>query len=254
MKDWFKRLFSSEQKTPTGEVAIPASVQPFLRTCWTPMTSPEEGSAHGSKFCGAALIPRGQSWPVCGNCSQPLHLFVQLRSSDLPPDADAFGEGILQFFYCTSSEPPCEVDAEAWAPFGKSSLARILPLSAAASAEPGRAPDGAFSGRQIMGWQPMMDMPNSEELSGMGVVLNDAEAERLSEADMPHGGDKLLGWPAWIQGVEYPTCSICASTMKLIVQIDSEDNVPYMFGDVGCGHLFQCRQHPQVLGFAWACS
>jgi hypothetical protein len=41
--------------------------------------------------------------------------------------------------------------------------------------------------------------------------------------------------------------------MRLVFQVDSEDNVPHMFGDAGIGHLTQCPDHKDVLGFGWAC-
>lgn len=40
----------------------------------------------------------------------------------------------------------------------------------------------------------------------------------------------------------------------MLFQIDSEDNIPYMFGDTGCGHITYCEKHPRVLAFGWACS
>ena len=45
-----------------------------------------------------------------------------------------------------------------------------------------------------------------------------------------------------------------AETIAVALQLDSNDNVPHMFGDVGCGHIMQCPDHPDVLTFAWACS
>ena len=75
----------------------------------------------------------------------------------------------------------------------------------------------------------------------------------LYEQDFPKTGDKLLGWPAWVQGIEYPECPVCSDSMKFIFQIDSEDNLDYMFGDVGCAHITQCEKHPERLAIAWAC-
>jgi hypothetical protein len=56
-----------------------------------------------------------------------------------------------------------------------------------------------------------------------------------------------------VQRVEYPNWPTCDARMGLVLQIDSEDNVPHMFGDVGCGHITQCPNHPEVLAFGWAC-
>lgn len=39
----------------------------------------------------------------------------------------------------------------------------------------------------------------------------------------------------------------------MLFQIDSNTNLPYMFGDVGCGILTYCPEHPDVLAFGWDC-
>lgn len=33
-----------------------------------------------------------------------------------------------------------------------------------------------------------------------------------------------------------------------------EGDVPFMFGDVGRGHVTQCPDHEDVVAFGWACS
>jgi hypothetical protein len=86
------------------------------------------------------------------------------------------------------------------------------------------------------------------------VELPDAVSDRLWTPDIPRAGEKLGGWPAWIQGVECPTCRRCGSTMQYVLQIDSQRNIPILFGDVGTGHVSQCPNDPEELAFAWACS
>ena len=66
-------------------------------------------------------------------------------------------------------------------------------------------------------------------------------------------GEKLLGWPAWVQGVEYPNCQVCNKEMSFIFQVDSSRNFDYDFGDCGCGHITQCKEHKDQLTFGWAC-
>ena len=41
--------------------------------------------------------------------------------------------------------------------------------------------------------------------------------------------------------------------MDLVFQLDSEKNVPFMFGDAGVGHITQCPTHKDVVAFTWAC-
>jgi hypothetical protein len=77
---------------------------------------------------------------------------------------------------------------------------------------------------------------------------------RLATAHLPRMGDKLAGWPAWVQGVEYPRCPLCEETMGLVFQIESEGHVPFRFGDSGTGHITRCRTHPNLVAFSWACA
>src|SRR5205085_9692765 len=109
-----------------------------------------------------------------------------------------------------------------------------------------------FPARTITGWKPVDDYPNWEEAEQLGLDLSDDEIEAIEEY-YPISGDKLGGWPDWVQGVEYPACPSCGETMRLVFQIDSEDNLPYMFGDAGCGHITQCKTHKEQLAFGWAC-
>jgi len=39
-----------------------------------------------------------------------------------------------------------------------------------------------------------------------------------------------------------------------LFQLASENNLPYMFGDAGIGHLTQSPENKEELGFGWACS
>ena len=74
--------------------------------------------------------------------------------------------------------------------------------------------------------------------------MNDCPAEEI-EISVPR--DKLAGYQAWVQGVQYPHCPRCERQMAHVFQVDSEDNIPYLFGDAGCGHLIQCPDHKEVV-------
>ncbi|WP_299176531.1 hypothetical protein [uncultured Neptuniibacter sp.] len=66
------------------------------------------------------------------------------------------------------------------------------------------------------------DYPNWEEFEINGMELSDQKSDLLCEMD-------------------------------LLFQIDSEDNLPYMFGDAGSAHITQCPNHPETLTIARAC-
>lgn len=229
-------------------------LKPFKRIAWEPITEELTSKPHKSKFSGIPVLD-GNGWPCCDNCNKPMQLFAQINSEDVPKAATpAFSSGILQIFYCTNEEPHCEVDCESWAPNSKATLVRILPLNIETKREIMQSPvEEAFPEMSISGWRELEDYPDTFELEELGLDLTDDEAEFLCDDEIPFAGEKLLGWPCWIQGIEYPTCTVCEKEMRFIFQIDSSGELPYMFGDSGCAHVFQCDEHKKELAMAWAC-
>ena len=239
------------------------------RPAWRPRVIDGESGSAGSKFGGIPWLAAGEDWPVCGACGRPLPFFFQLDLAEVPPAlAGRFGSGLLQLFYCT------ECDG-GWEPFAESHMVRVVHLEGL-SAPPHMAPEvQRFPAKTIVGWEELIDLPDPEEHDELGLRytydfqadivrlecpevgltverdLGEELAEAVAEAAV---GDKLSGWPAWVQGVEYPSCPRCEQRMGLVFQLDSDDNLPYMWGDVGIGHLTQCPEHREVVTFAWACS
>lgn len=228
----------------------------FRRKAWLPKTKKGDCAITGSKFSGLAYIPLGEEWPRCGNCHKPMQLFLQLRADDVPDDArEVLHSGTLQLFYCTSSNPQCEVDCEAFFPFSKAHMARIVEDGPHEDISESPVSD-AFPARSIVGWSSIVDVPNWEELEHRGIGFEDDEddeADVLADSNLPRDGEKLGGWPAWIQGVEYPNCPRCDQPMEFVFQIDSDRNIPFLLGDAGIGHITRCKTHPEVLTFGWAC-
>lgn len=233
---------------------VPQEIEVFKKSAWKPVVVEGDGSRLDSKFAGTPFIKMGEDYPLCGNCGKPLQLFLQLDLGKLPSAVgDEFGRGLVQLFYCTSEEPLCEVDCEAFFPFAKSVLTRIIEPENLKSANENASYSGAFPPKLITGWKQTDDYPNWEESRSLGIELADEDLDDFLDSEFPVGGDKFAGYPMWIQGVEYPDCPICGEQMRLLFQIDSEDHLPYMFGDVGCGHLTQCKTHKDQLAFGWAC-
>jgi uncharacterized protein YjbI with pentapeptide repeats/uncharacterized protein YwqG len=98
-----------------------------------------------------------------------------------------------------------------------------------------------------------MDKDNrkfSEGYQRCGVVTN----FMIDVALLPFG-DKLAGWPHWVQSIEYPNCPVCSKLMdRLVFEFASDDNVPFLWGDVGVGYILQCPDHVEQLAFLWQCS
>lgn len=223
------------------------------------------GPAH-SKFAGVAWINAGEAWPVCEYCKKPMQLLLQLSLSELPSSVPGWpAQGFAQVFYCTTEKTYCEQRGEdAFSPFGKFLCARVL--------ERGGSPqftetpvENPLPARSITGWQSKDDYPAPAELGDVAPdVLSEEEADGLfdliiqaSDGDeevepttLP--GDKLGGWPMWLQDPHHPECPECSAPMEYVAQIRSNGNLDFNFGDCGIAHLHRCSKHPQVLGFSWA--
>src|SRR5262249_40249616 len=180
--------------------------------------------------------------------------------------------GLLQLFYCTREE--CQGHG-GWEPFaGDFSRVRVVQPSGPGLKTAVPPQEGGFPAKRIVRWQRFLEFPHPEEHGELGLRYTydfKADTVRLEceelglvfegvrDSDLAENitnseaGDKLAGWPAWIQNVEYPNCPRCGRRMAHVFQVDSEDNIPFMFGDAGCGHLTQCPEHKAAVAFCWAC-
>lgn len=249
----FKR---KEEKPPIGWEEIKNILGPYKKTAWFPKVKDGDADAYSSKFSGLPVLLNNEKWPCCQHCENPMQLFLQLNSKNLPEEADCpFGDGILQVFYCIDRDKLCEIECEAFFPFSKSTFLRVLnpELEKLKITDISPVKD-AFPAKEIVGWECKEDYPHWEELEELGYPVSDQLSEALCDLEFPAVKDKLLGWPSWVQSIEYPDCPDCGKRMKYIFQIESEDNLPYMFGDMGCSHITQCTNHKDKLTIAWACS
>jgi hypothetical protein len=239
------------------------------RAPWFPVVEPDDGEFLGSRFGGRPWLAFGDPWPSCPCCGERMQFFVQLDLAALPDELGwPHRSGLIQLFYCTAGDPLCEVECEAWTPFARSVVGRWIPGDRLGSS-PGRVriPDNArYPNRnpdwvavRIVRWErraPELPVYADEAWDRAPVpfelrpALHDALRERQLHAG---SGDKLGGWPSWVQGPEYATCPRCGDPMPVLLQIESNGHVGHQFGDMGAGHVSQCRRHPEVVAFGWAC-
>ena len=227
--------------------AAKRKMRQWRQPCWFPEVREQVGPPTASKFGGAACLLRGEDWPTCPQCGKPMPLFVQVNIAEVPPGARERGAvGVVQFFRCTG------YDCEVWPNSETAYLARRIPtdnIQAASSPPPHSYPE-----QLIVGWREDEDYAWEEA----DVDLTDEEfcalfAPENPKEGFPRPGDKLFGWPNWIQGESYPPCPECGEPMTLnVFQIDSEDHLPYMFGDCGNCHLCLCPKHPHLVGVTWS--
>jgi hypothetical protein len=172
---------------------------------------------------------------------------VQLNSEDVPEGEMPGGPGLLQVFYCTECDAPVmEQPGAVMARIVRRTKPTVLAKSPFAR---------DFPTLVIDGWTAKPDFPSLAESVWKGLDVLDDGSEALAEHQerYPERRDKLLGWPAWVQGVSYPTCATCGEAMISFMQIASEDHVPFMFGDDGIGHVSLCPRHPRQARFRWDC-
>jgi hypothetical protein len=268
-------------KGPSVHEPVLRALGPWIertrRRAFRPRVEHAVDARRASHFGGAPSLRPGEAAPACAGCGRAIDLLLQLDGRETPAGSTWSGPTLLQVFYCRR----CEQDHEGWAPFSKAHLVRSIPAAETGPGAPLAGPP-PFAPAAIVGWDAFDDAPASTEQDDLGLALTydvaarrvtvacpelgvriadldadaaDAEGNQIAEAlSQAAPGDKLGGWPFWIQGVEYPSCPRCARRMHLVFQLDSEDNVDIMFGDSGCAHVTQCPEHPDVLALAWACA
>ncbi len=269
---------SDQQLSPADlKAALARWAAANARPAWRPTVATGGDHAVHSRFGGPPLLVPSEPSPTCTQCDRTMQLMVQLDLAALP--AREFGTGILQFFHCVGQrpneapdgKPDCYADG-AWAAFSnEASHVRVLP---APGLVVGDAPtDPKWSTVSIIGWEHYLDTPDAEDhlAAGLqreydyaaGTVTIDCPAEGLhttiaidaievEEMSAASAGDKLGGWPRWVQGAEYPSCPTCGTQMRLVTQVASNEHVKHMWGDGGIGHITQCPQHLDVVAFGWA--
>ena len=242
------------------------------RPAWRPVVEEGDGPSTASKFFGMPWTGPDAPWPVCSPCDLPMAPLLQLRLDDLPGIEGRHGPGLLQFFYCSDSCYNCEAE-DAHLPFSdKATRVRILhpiPGGEPAPSPPGYEPPEAPAQR-LVGWDRLDDRPGYHELRQNGLILDHDsatgtqrvrcpevgldvtipdESDLVEAAPKATPGDKLGGWPHWIQREEYPSCPRCGLRMALLFQVASHDHARNALADFGTGHITQCPEHKDVVAF-----
>lgn len=246
------------------------------RITWIPIVRNGDGTLLDSKFGGIPLTTEASSWPACPRCHKKMTFFFQLNLSTLPAKCPLTpSNDLIQLFYCTNEEDEqsCEFVFVSDFPFSPCAVVRRIAIDSAQS-------ESSFNDRQVMdrvrtitGWRALKDYPSPPEHDELGLLWNfslpedslSLECKQLdliiNDVDIEFAekklhkcrtGDKLLGWPNWIQGADYPKCPICNRMMSFIFQIASEENLNFMFGSSGTAYIFACDTHKSSFAFNWS--
>ena len=242
----------------SAPLELPDRLKVLARKAWIPEVTVAGSSEHtpaGSRFGGRPWLPNGVAWPVCPGCDKAMHLFCQLAVDTLPGDVPLPSGKLLQLFYCTNTDPLCEDDLSSYEPFGRAVVARLVEaVDDAGAGSLGETSDiEPFAARPVRAWSSREDLPHPTELDELDVEVSSRVEDHLFDAELNSSATKWLGWPNWVQSVEYPRCRRCDCQMTYLLQIESDGLIPVGFGDMGIGHLSVCPFHPEEMSFHWAC-
>lgn len=237
-----------EKLAPESQAALDALCSQIPRTsgtAWVPMLDTSEVSgwrATGSFFGGNQVLMRTAIWPVCIACKSALTLVCQIdRASLLHP---LEGSGLVQVFACTACAKILpQRNLNAAKPSNSAVFATFADLSEKDADYQLRAsPKTAtsFPLRRIVKWLPRKDFAHPEEV---GKILTKFQWQVLAEAQVR--SDKAGGFACWLDGRDEKCCKVCKQPLRLLVQIDSGDNVPFIWGNDGCIAVFECADHPE---------
>lgn len=270
---------------PAFERAMNA-VGNFKRPAWKPVVREGDSDLRSSKFAGKPWLNANENWPLCSNCGNPMRFFFQLNLQDIPERlSEKFGKGMLQLFYCTNEveidhEHPTNLAmtmtnlvtgdvryvehrrCESGEAFSQGQLVRIIQVGEVPAEfevpktgeNMSKLHEGEFSPKTIISWQEIDDYPSWEDTGSLGIDLSPEDAGFMQDIGMYPQGDKLAGYPGWVQYNECPDCPVCNRKMEqLIFQLESDDNIPFLWGDVGTAYILQCEEHKEQVAFLWQC-
>jgi uncharacterized protein YwqG len=238
-------------------------LKPLLKPCTRLILNPDRSAKAQSlqtKFGGLPYLESHDEWPMCSACGNALVFIAQFNLSDCAHETP--DNALYLFYYCMECLPWGGKDSERgqWAVrrYVDATLEKLKPLSKAAS-----NPEQAIPPCTVR-HGAVMTLPDWEELDNADIraacaALDaqepwEAYAEAATRLGSLHDSATLIdAYPFWIQGRAEKNCPQCSAPMQVLIQIDSDEKIRLMWGDMGLIYLFQCRQHPHIFTFELQC-
>ncbi|UTW61012.1 DUF1963 domain-containing protein [bacterium SCSIO 12741] len=262
MSIW-KRLFKSTQRPkPSGAstneekqaqlAQLEEWIKPLIRRTTRidiqKPSRPPQDSRHLSHVGGHPYFEQGREWPETKK-GEPLQFIFQIWNEDgleLPKSVK-----LIQFFY-DWEEFPWDTDNDGW-------LVRIYreinPEKEIEQAVPAGKEAPHYCALKFETVQTLPDWEGIDvfgpKASDLSCQINDDEPWQAYQDTVEKLiGDtdyqsQLGGYPNWVQGESTPKDSE-GKPMKLLFQIDSDDNAGFMWGDVGLIYAFYDEQNERV--------
>jgi uncharacterized protein YwqG len=218
----------------------------------------------GSHFGGSPYAEVGEEWPVCPVCTTSLTFICQVDTTSGFHERPE-GVALLTFFYCWECFPwgyGMEDEVEGtWVvrTYSEPAESRAVPIFPS-NGQPDPTRPCVVEIEKVISFPDLEALEEwSEEAAELSSNSNTDEPwEPYRSTVEALGGltdyaTVVGGYPHCIQSDATPDCDLCEARMRLLVQIDSEDEADIMWGDVGCVYLFHCPQHPKRIALSLQC-
>ncbi len=209
-----------------------------------------------TKFGGRPYAERGETWTRCGGCGEGVTFIFQCNLGECPHHRGA--PELFTFFYCHRCGPWGELaedQKDAWV------VRRYATPSPERAAEiEDRSPAKTRTRACTARLTGVFTLPETSEIAAVSPDAWDlaetihAEApDEVYEAaaasmfgDEPgEGATQIGGFARWVLEPEAPECAACRRPMRLLAQIESEEEAGLNWGKKGSVYLFECGTHPE---------
>ncbi|MCA0381771.1 MAG: DUF1963 domain-containing protein [Bacteroidetes bacterium] len=211
-------------------------------------SSPPENSQLISHFGGQPYFEEGDSWPKAQNGNDLDFIFQIFNSDDiqLPKSVK-----LVQFFYDVETFP-WQTEEDGWLVkiYETLNTDRLIKIDNPILQEEKPYCEVLFTQvKSLPDWEGIdLYEKNTLRISSLLNLENDWDGYEIVVEKLIGEQDfqsQLGGYPRWIQGESTPTLSN-GENMKLLFQIDSEENADLMWGDVGMVYVFYDEQTKRV--------
>ena len=213
-----------------------------------PASRPPENSQLESHFGGHPYFEKGEQWPKGKNGKHLDFIFQVFNSPELELPKSI---GLVQFFY-DWEEFPWDTGNDGWLVkiYGKVNKESVEFIGKPIDLDKSKFCKLEFKSTQTLpDWEGIDLFGN--DASKLSCVLNEDEpwdsydqivTKLIGEQDYQ---SQLGGYPKWVQGESTPKDNE-GNPMKLLFQIDSEDNAGLMWGDVGLIYVFYDEKSERI--------
>jgi uncharacterized protein YwqG len=218
----------------------------------------------GSRFGGTALLPTGRAWPAT-LAGRPLSFLAQVSTADIRVPAEVAvlpADTLLAFFYEASEQ-------EGWG-FDPSDrqFSAVIPVRAADAVAAVSPPEAQTFPAYRMLPQVVTTIPDDgepplERLDADYAVFDELYADLDREDKAPR--HRMFGWPDLVQNPMQLECQLAANGIYvggpegyrdpraaelapgaadwiLLLQLDTDDEIGWMWGDTGTIYYWIRRQ------------